>query len=153
MARLHFDDLKVGFRAHVGSTVIAVDDAIEFARRWEPQPHHIDPAAARDSMYGGLTLCSLQLFAICTRLFFDWTEQPAVLAMLGKDEIRLPGPARPDQRIDYWTECVEQRASQSKPDRGVVTLQDTLSGPDGKPVLTQKVALLVPRSPSAAGRG
>ncbi len=148
MARLHFDDLTVGYRAHVGSTVVTTDEAIAFARRWEPQPHHIDPVAARDSIYGGITLCSLYLFGICTRLFFDWDEQPAVLAMLGKDEIRLPRPARPGERIDYHTECIEQRLSRSKPDRGVITLLDRLSDPSGQPVLTQKVALLVPRRPS-----
>lgn len=145
MERLRFDDLTVGFRAHVGHIEIPEADAIAFAQRWEPQPHHVDPEAARASVFGGLTLCSLQLFAICTRLFFDWKQQPDVLAMLGKDEIRLPNPARPDERIDYHTECIERRVSQSKPDRGVVTLADTLSGPDGAPLLTQKVTLLVPR--------
>ena len=73
------------------------------------------------------------------------TSQPAVLAMLGKDEIRLPNPARPDERIVYRTECINRRESRSKPDRGVVTLLDTLNDPRGDPVLTQKVTLLVPR--------
>jgi itaconyl-CoA hydratase len=87
------------------------------------------------------------LFAICTRLFFDWEDQPAVLAMLGKDEIRLPKPARPDEPIVYRTECINRRESSSKPDRGVVTLLDTLSDPSGAAVLTQKVTLLIPRRP------
>jgi acyl dehydratase len=142
---LEFDDLAVGYVATVGSCVVPLADAIEFARRWEPQPHHIDPDAAGRSIYAGITLCSLQLFAICTRLFFDWKSQPAVLAMLGKDEIRLPNPARPDEQIVYRTECISRRESRSKPDRGVVTLLDTLSDPRGDPVLTQKVTLLVPR--------
>jgi acyl dehydratase len=142
---LEFDDLVVGYCATVGSCVVSQTDAIEFAHRWEPQPHHIDPDAARSSIYGGITLCSLQLFAICTRLFFDWKAQPVVLAMLGKDEIRLPKPARPDELIEYRTECISQRESRSKPDRGVVTLLDTLSDPSGAAVLTQKVTLLLPR--------
>lgn len=142
---LGFDDLVVGYTAEVGRCAVPLAEAIEFARRWEPQPHHVDPDAARSSIYGGITLCSLQLFAICTRLFFDWDHQPAVLAMLGKDEIRLPKPARPDELISYRTECVSRRESRSKPDRGVVTLLDTLSDPSGAAVLTQKVTLLVPR--------
>jgi len=142
---LEFDDLVVGYVATVGSRVVPLADAIEFARRWEPQPHHIDPDAAGRSIYAGITLCSLQLFGICTRLFFDWKNQPAVLAMLGKDEIRLPKPARPDELIVYRTECISRRESRSKPDRGVVTLLDTLTDPSGAPVLTQKVTLLVPR--------
>ncbi len=142
---LQFDDLVVGYGAMVGRCVVPCAEAIEFARKWEPQPHHIDPDAAAGSIYAGITLCSLQLFAICTRLFFDWEQQPAVLAMLGKDEIRLPNPARPDEMIEYRTECIDRRESKSKPDRGVVTLLDTLSDPRGAAVLTQKVTLLVPR--------
>ncbi len=142
---LEFEDLVAGYSATVGRCVVPLADAIEFARRWEPQPHHIDPDAARNTVYGGITLCSLQLFAICTRLFFDWDQQPAVLAMLGKDEIRLPKPARPDEPIVYRTECISRRESRSKPDRGVITLLDTLSDPSGAVVLTQKVMLLVPR--------
>ena len=148
---LAFDDLKLGEPLLVGRCRVPEAQAIEFAKRWEPQPHHIDPAAARDSIYGGLTLCSLQLFAICTRLFFDWPQQIAVLAMLGKDEIRLPNPARPDEEITYHTECVDKRLSRSKPDRGVVVLADTLTNEAGDPVLVQKVSLLVPRAaPGAA---
>lgn len=144
-ARVGFEDLTLGARSEVGRMVVPLDEAIAFAARWEPQPHHVDVEAARQSSYGGVTLCSLHLFAICTRLFFDWPEQPAVLAMLGKDEIRLPNPARPDEEIAYHTECVDLRASRSKPDRGIVTLRDTLSNPAGDSVLTQKVTLLVPR--------
>ena len=142
---LTFDDLVVGYSATVGSCAVPLAEAMEFASRWEPQPHHIDPEAAKNSFYGGITLCSLQLFAICTRLFFDWEDQPAVLAMLGKDEIRLPKPARPDELIEYRTECISQRESRSKPDRGVVTLFDTLTDTSGDAVLTQKVTLMVPR--------
>ena len=140
-----FDTLKLGDRALVGSYRVSAEDAITFAQRWEPQPHHIDPAAARSSIYGGLTLCSLQLFAICTRLFFDWPDRIAVVAMLGKDEIRFPNPARPDEDLVYHTECVEKRESRSKPDRGIVTLLDTIANPNGEVVLSQKVTLLVPR--------
>ena len=65
--------------------------------------------------------------------------------MLGKDEIRFPNPARPGDRLSYTTECIEARASRSKPDRGVVTLRDALNNQDGEPILTQCVSLMVAR--------
>ena len=142
---LGFEDLKVGYCATVGRCVVPLADGIAFARRWEPQPHHIDPDAARSSIYGGITLCSLQLFAICTRLFFDHADPIAVLAMLGKDEVRFPNPARPGDVLVYRTRCVERRESRSRPDRGIVTLADTLSNQKGETVLSQKVTLLVTR--------
>lgn len=139
----YFDDLTVGDPITIGSRVVSKQEAIEFATRWEPQPHHIDEAAAAASSFGGLTLCSLHLFAIVTRLFFDYERPFAVVAMLGKDEVRLPRPARPDMELRYVTECVDKRVSKSRPDRGIVTLHDTLSDPAGETVLTQTVTLLM----------
>jgi acyl dehydratase len=109
----------------------------------------VDEAAAEASLYGGLTVCFLYLFAVCTRLFLQREDRIAVTAMLGKDEVRLPKPARPGDALAYYTECVAKRASRTRPDSGVVTFLDTLSNPAGETVLTQKVTLLVSRRGSA----
>lgn len=143
----YFEDLALDEPILVGSYTPSRSEGIELARRWEPQPYHLDEDTARTSLYGGLTLCSLHLFAICTRLFFDMDKPIAVLGMMGKDELRLPSPARPDRLLQYWTRCSEKRASRSKDDRGIVTLDDRLEQPDGQAVLTQKVTLLVARRP------
>lgn len=145
MGLRYFDDLATDEPILVGTYSPSKEEAIELARRWEPQPYHVDEEAARTSLYGELTLCSLHLFAICTRLFFDMENPIAVLGMLGKDELRLPAPAHPDQELSYWTTCTEKRASKSKPDRGILTLSDQLLRPDQTAVLTQKVTLLVSR--------
>lgn len=146
---IYFEDLKIGERSLVGTHVVSKEEAIEFARKWEPQPYHVDEAAADTSLYGGLTLCSLYLFAICTRLFFQRDDHIAVVAMLGKDEVRLPNPARPGDALTYYTECVTKRPSRSRPESGIVTLLDTLQNAAGETVLTQKVTLLVSRRGSA----
>lgn len=141
----YFDDIPVGYRSLVGRVCVPVEDAIAFARRWDPQPFHIDEGAAADSIYGGLTLSSLHLFAICTRLFFDHEDRIAVLAMLGKDEIRFPNPAWPGEELSYHTECVDARASRSKPDRGVIELKDSVTNEAGETVMSQRVTLMVAR--------
>ena len=85
MGRMYFEDLPVGWKNEVGRWKLEEADCIAFAKQWDPQPFHIDPEAASQSIYGGLTASSLQLFAVCTRLFFDFDAQVAVLAMLGKE--------------------------------------------------------------------
>ena len=147
MARTYLEDLTAGQRIPIGSWDARADDAIEFARRWEPQPHHIDAAAAEASPFGGLTLCSLYLFGIVTRLFFDYERPFAVQAMLGKTDVKLPRPARPGQRLHYSTEVESVRPSNSRPDVGVVVLADRLADPDDEAVLTQRVSLLLGRKP------
>ena len=148
MSRTYFDDLSVGWTSRVGTWTLAEDEIIEFAKRWDPQPFHIDPAAAAESIYGGLTASSLHLFAICTRLFFDHEARITVLAMLGKDEVRFPNPARVDDLLVYETECVEWRPSSSKPDRGIIKLRDRVTNPREEIVLSQDVTLLVARRPA-----
>ena len=150
---MFFDDIQVGYRSLVGRARVPARESIEFARRWDPQPFHVDEHAASKSIYGGLTLSSLHLFALCTRMFFDHEDHIAVLAMLGKDEIRFPNPARPDEELSYHTECTGRRPSSSKPDRGIIELRDTVSNHAGQTVMTQRVTLMVSRrgdgSPSA----
>ncbi len=150
MSATYFEDLDVGYESVVGEYRLTEEEVIDFARRWDPQPFHVDAAAARDSIYGGLTASSLHLFAICTRLFFDHADRIVVLAMLGKDEVRFPNAARPGDVLTYRTECVERRPSRSQPDRGIVTLEDTLANEKGETVLSQKVTLLVSRRPESS---
>ena len=145
---IYFEDLQVGNRRLLGTYVVSKEEAIEFASRWEPQPYHVDERAAATSLYGGLTICSLHLFAICTRLFLLQDDPMAVMAMLGKDEVRLPRPARPGEELRYYTECIEKRPSRSREGTGIVGLRDTLSNASGEVVLTQRVTLMVATRPA-----
>lgn len=148
---LYFDDIEVGYHSKVGTHTLTESEVVEFASTWDPQPFHIDKEAASASIFGGLIASSLHLFAICTRLFFDHEDHIQILAMLGKEAIRIPNPARPGDVLTYTTECVRKKASWSRTDRGVITLKDTLANQDGQPVLTQEVALLVARQDNESG--
>lgn len=144
-ARRYLEDLQVGQEIEIGTWRLDREEVVAFAQQWDPQPFHIDPVAAAASIYGGLVASSLHLFAICTRLFFDCPRPFAVLAMLGKDAIRFPNPARVGDVLTYTTECLEVRPSRSKSDRGVVRLRDRVTNPRGETVLCQEVTLLIAR--------
>ncbi len=140
-----FDDIPDDYRSVVGTWTLTDDAIVDFARAWDPQPFHTDPAAAADSVFGGLVASSAHLFAVCTRLFFDHEDRIEVVAMLGKDKLRLPNPARAGTTLTYETRCVGKRPSGSRPDAGILTLADTVTDADGALVLTQEVTLLVAR--------
>ena len=145
---LFFDDVPQGYRSLVGTYKISKEEIVEFATKWDPQFFHIDEKKAQASIFKGLVASSLHLFAICTRLFFDHKDNIQILSMLGKDQIRLHAPARPDDVISYTTECVEWRPSKSRSDRGVIVLEDTLTNQKAEVLMTQQVSLLVARRPS-----
>ena len=148
MATTYLEDLAVGESITIGEWLISKAECVAFAETWEPQPYHVSEVEVCSSIHGRLTVCSLYLFAICTRLFFDYEKPLAVLAMLGKDEIVLPNPAYPGDRLIYHTRCTDRRPSRSRPGTGIVALDDTLSTESGRLVLTQRVKLLLAQRPA-----
>ena len=146
---LFFDDIDEDYSAVIGSWRLTADAIVRFARVWDPQPAHVDAAAAAHSPYGGLVASSAHLFAICTRLFFDCEDRIAVFAMLGKDKLRLPSPARAGATLTYATRCVGKRESGSRPGLGILTLADTVTDDGGGVVLSQEVTLMVRRREAA----
>ncbi len=141
---MHFlEDLPVGYSSEIGRWQLTTEEVVTFAKAWDPQPFHIDEAAATESVFGGLVASSLHIFAICTRLFFDHEDRIQTMAMLGKDKIRLSQPARATDLLIYHTECISNKASESKTDRGIIVLADTVMREDGETVMTQQVTLMV----------
>ena len=141
----YYEDIPFDRRSVVGTYHLSEAAIIDFARAWDPQPFHTDAEAARASVFGGLVASSAHLFAICTRLFFDHPDPIRVVAMLGKDKLRLPNPARAGATLTYETRCIEKRNSASRADVGIVTLVDTVTDDAGRVVLTQEVSLMVAR--------
>jgi len=142
---LHFDDIPDDYRRVVGTWQLHADDIIAFARDWDPRPVHTDATVAERSPFGTLIASSAHLFAIVTLLFARHDDEIQILAMLGKDKLRLPSPARAGTTLTYETRCTGKRVSASRPDVGIVVLTDTVTDNDGNVVLTQEVTLMVSR--------
>ena len=142
---LYFDDIPDDYRSVVGSWQLNAGDIVAFAETWDPRPVHVDAAVAKRSPFGTLIASSAHLFAIVTLLFARHDDEIPVLAMLGKDKLRLPNPARAGTTLTYETHCTGKRLSASRPDAGIVALADTVTDNDAKVVLTQEVTLLVRR--------
>ena len=144
---LFFDQIPLGYTSTIGTWQLTEAEVIAFATTWDPQPFHIDKAAAEASVFGELVASSLHIFAICTRLFFAHADDIQILAMLGKDKIRLQQPARARDLLVYTTECIGSTPSASKDDRGVIVLSDCVARDTGEVIMTQEVTLMVARDP------
>ena len=65
VTRAYYEDLAVGDAASSAESFeVLRDEIVAFAQRWDPQPFHLDEAAARDSIFGGLTASAAHVFAI-----------------------------------------------------------------------------------------
>jgi acyl dehydratase len=129
---LYFEDLAIGAEQRSREPFLVTrEEVIEFARRWDPQPFHLDDAAARDSIFGGLTACAAHVFAIQCRLATQLDPPFALLAGLGNDGFELVHPARPGDRLELVRRIDSRRESRSKPDRGIVQFSHEILNQDG----------------------
>lgn len=121
---LYFEDFTVGRRFSTPGKTITEAEIIQFGMTYDPQPFHIDREAARDSAFGGLIASGFQTFATAFRLFhMAGVISDASLGSPGCDELRWHAPVRPDDTLTVVAEVEEVRASQKKPDRGIVKIR------------------------------
>jgi acyl dehydratase len=137
MAGLYFEDLAVGRSFTTAAAEVTAAEIIDFARRFDPQEFHLDAEAARASAFGGLVASGLHTLSLSFRLFFDlriWPE--AILGSPGLREVQWLKPLRPGDRIHVVATVVEVKRSQSKPDRGVVTMRHDTFDAEGERIMT-----------------
>src|SRR5688572_12925752 len=118
--RVWFDDLGVGHRFAAGPVTVDREEALDFARRYDPQPYHLDDEAAKDSVFGGLAISGWNTAAYCMRLVVaarPFGDNP--ILGLGVDELRWPNPVRPGDILRLEGEVIEMTPSRSKP-QGIV---------------------------------
>jgi acyl dehydratase len=143
MATKYFEDYEIGSVETVGDYLVEENEIIEFARRWDPQPYHIDADAAKASIFGGLTASACHTFAICTRIFHDEAGDVAMVASLGHEEVRLPSPVRPGDRLAMTSEVLERRKSRGHPGVGIVTTRASMRNQRDEIVYTMKTSFMV----------
>lgn len=142
----YLEDFAVGQRFGSGRLRIDKEKIFAFAAEFDPQPFHLDEAAARDSIFGGLAASGWHTAAVTMRLLVDSELKPAGgFIGAGLDEFRWPRPVRPGDELHLECEVMEVRPSKSRPEQGLVKLRTTTLNQDGEAVLVYVVNMLVPR--------
>ena len=118
-----FEDFPVGRVIDCGTYRVSKDEILDFARQFDPQPHHLDEEAGRKSILGGLSASGWHVCAIAMRLFADAVVLKADnKGGAGAREARWMKPVRPNDLLRMEAEVVETKPSQSKP-FGFVTFE------------------------------
>jgi acyl dehydratase len=142
-----FEDYRTGAVYEYGYVEVGEEEILEFARRFDPQPIHVDPEWAADGPYGGLIGSGWHSAALTMRLIADhYLSRVASLGSPGVDELRWQVPLRPGDTLRLRTTIVETRPSRSKPDRGIViTDAELINQHDGRPITFRAANLLLLR--------
>jgi acyl dehydratase len=137
--KYYWEDLFVGKVIELGPRDVTSEEIIEFARRYDPQPFHTDPEAARHSIYGGLIASGWHTCAIMMRMLYDGVlVRAASLGSPGVDSVRWLKPVRPGDTLRARMTVVEARVSRSKPDRGTIKSEWEVFNQSGELVMTME---------------
>ncbi len=144
--KIHYlEDLQVGQRFVSGSYTVTLAEIIEFATRFDPQPFHLNEAAARASLFGGLAASGWHTASITMRLNVTG-GLPVAGGIIGPGgEIAWPRPTRPGDTLHVESEILDIKPSKSRPDRGMVTIRSETRIQSGDVVQVLTAKLVVPR--------
>lgn len=145
---LYFEDLAVGQKFFTATRRVDAAEIVAFAAQYDPQPFHLDPEAAKASLFGGLAASGWHSAAMMMRLIVDSEFRPAGGIIGGGGELSWMKPVRPGDELRVECEILELRASRSRPTQGVVKVCNTMFNQDGEPVQTFAPTLLVERRPA-----
>ena len=117
----YFEDFFAGQEIALGARLVTEEEIIAFATAFDPQPFHVDHAAAAASMYGAVIASGWHTCSMMMRMVVDGLMATASsMGSPGLEKVRwiLPVRAGDTLSVSYLTTAV--KASSSKPDRGVV---------------------------------
>ena len=115
----YWEDFQVGEVSEVGPVTVTEEEIVEFATRFDPQPFHIDPEAARQSTFGGLIASGWHTTALFMGMFVRAVLlDSASLGSPGVDEIRWTAPVRPGDTLTGRSTVIDVQPSSKDPRRG-----------------------------------
>jgi acyl dehydratase len=117
----YFEDFEPGQDIDLGTRTVTEDEIVAFARAFDPQPFHVDRAAAAASIYGGVIASGWHTCSMMMRMVVDGLmNRSASMGSPGLEGVRWLAPVRAGDTLNVRYRTTQVKASASKPDRGVV---------------------------------
>jgi acyl dehydratase len=118
---LHWEDFQPGAVAVYGPRLVTREEILAFAAEFDPQPMHLDEAAASATLLGGLGASGWHSCCLLMRMIADgFILDSSSMGGPGVEEVRWLKPLRPGTRIRIRSTVLESRASNSRPQMGLV---------------------------------
>ena len=144
----YLDDLRVGQKFETGTYLMEGARIKAFAAEFDPQPFHLDEAAAKESVFGGLAASGWHTAAATMRMIVDGKFKLAGGSVGLGGEIVWPRPTRVGDTLRVHTEIVEIVPSRSKPNQGIVKIRNTTVNQHGEEVQVFIAKLMVFKRPN-----
>jgi acyl dehydratase len=144
----YYEDFTVGEITDLGPVSVSEEEIVEFASRYDPQPFHIDPEAAKSSPFGGLIASGWHTTSLFMGMFVRGILlESASLGSPGVEEIRWTAPVRPGDRLTARVTVTDVQPSANTPGRGTVFTTNEVFNQNGERVMTLKARGFFARRP------
>ncbi len=140
----YFDDWSVGDVFETDPHEMTAERMLSFAEEFDPQPFHVDPGAAAESIYGGIIASGWHTASVLMRLMTTLLG-PSSMGSPGVDELRWLAPVRAGDQLRLRLTVLDTRTSESKPDRGIVRLKQELLSQRSEVVMSLEASLFMKR--------
>ncbi|HWX08156.1 MAG TPA: MaoC family dehydratase [Bradyrhizobium sp.] len=148
---LTFEDFPPGHFGTFGPRHVTREEILAFAAEFDPQPMHLDEAAASRSMLKGLSASGWHLCSLMMRMMVDgFVGRSASLGSPGVNEVRWLAPLRPGDDLRLDVDVVEARVSRSRPGTGIVMFKAVARNAAGQALCEMVSPIMMARRPGAA---
>ena len=131
-----WEDMQPGTVRELGTATVTAEEIKEFARRYDPQPFHLDEEAGRQSMFGALCASGWQTCGLAMRLTVDnLLRHTDSKGSPGLESLKWLKPVYPGDVLSLRHTIVESRALRKRPDTGMVRARWELSNQHGDRVM------------------
>jgi len=146
----YFEDFFPGQDIDLGTRGVTEEEIIAFASAYDPQPFHVDREAAAHSIYGGVIASGWHTCSMMMRMVVDGLlAKSTSMGSPGLDSVRWLAPVRAGDSLNVHYQTVQVKASNSKPDRGVVWSKWVALNQHGETVCTVEGMGMFKRRPAA----
>jgi acyl dehydratase len=144
----YWEDFEPGEVVSLGPYDVTREEILEFARRYDPQPFHVDEDAAEGGPFGGLAASGWHTAAMFMRLFVEGIlNESASMGSPGVEELRWTAPVRPGDVLTARVRVVETYPSERRGDRGTVITESEVMNQDDVVVMTMRARGFFRRRP------
>jgi acyl dehydratase len=152
VSQLFWEDFVAGSVAEYGPRILTRDEIVAFAAAFDPQPMHLDEAAASASMLGGLAASGWHSCCVLMRMLSDgFITRANFLGAPGVEEVNWLIPVRAGEALMARATVAETRVSHSRPQMGWVKFRFDLLDAAGRRLMTMTMNLMLGRRPRMAG--
>jgi len=142
--RRHYEDLAIGEVIDLGQVTVSKEMIISFASEFDPFPFHLDEAAAKASLLGGLAASGWQTAGLSLRMLADsFLATIASMGGLGFSDLKWKKPVMVGDSIGGTVTISALRRSHGHPERGIVTLDFDIRNQKSEPVMSMRLANLI----------